>query len=133
MTAQQQSSNTDTIADSVRLMRTLADPTRLRLLGLLQGGEMNVTALCEQLDLAQPTVSHHLGLLRTEKLVHNRRAGKQVFYSLNEETITSLDNGGGMTIRTGPAEVRFCDPVEHREPIPDSPEVEVVTTSCSPV
>lgn len=130
MTPEKQSPTHDTIGDSVRLMRTLADPTRLRLLGLLQSGELNVTALCEKLDLAQPTVSHHLGLLRAEKLVNNRRAGKQVFYSLNDETVTGMDVGGGMTIKTGPIEVRLCDPDEPSEPIP-SPTVEVIGAGCS--
>jgi DNA-binding transcriptional ArsR family regulator len=129
MTPEKQSPIHDTIGDSVRLMRTLADPTRLRLLGLLQGGELNVTSLCGKLDLAQPTVSHHLGLLRSEKLVNNRRAGKQVFYSLNEKTVTSMDNGGGMTIRSGPVEVRLCDPAERREPAP--PTVEVIGAGVS--
>jgi DNA-binding transcriptional ArsR family regulator len=67
-----------------RLFRVLADETRLRLLLVLRQGEQHVTALCRNLRLAQPTVSHHLGLLRLQGLVKNRRKGKQVYYSLDK-------------------------------------------------
>lgn len=106
----------DPVVEAVQLLRLLSDPTRLRLLGLLQSGAMNVTTLCEKLDLAQPTVSHHLGLLRSLKLVNNRRDGKQVFYSLNSDTVSNLDGCGGLTVSWGPVEVRFCNSQEVIEP-----------------
>ncbi len=65
------------------LFRLLSDKTRLNILMLLADGERNVTSLCEQLKLPQPTVSHHLGLLRMNNVIANRRNGKQVFYALN--------------------------------------------------
>lgn len=65
------------------LFKLLADRTRLAILQLLSHREMNVTALCDELKLPQPTVSHHLGLLRMNRLIENRRDGKQIFYSLN--------------------------------------------------
>lgn len=65
------------------LFRLLSDKTRLNILLLLADGERNVTSLCEQLQLPQPTVSHHLGLLRVNNVIGNRRRGKQVFYHLN--------------------------------------------------
>ena len=67
----------------VGLFRLLSDKTRLNILILLSKGERNVTSLCEELNLPQPTVSHHLGLLRMSNLIGNRRNGKQVFYGLN--------------------------------------------------
>jgi DNA-binding transcriptional ArsR family regulator len=42
-----------------------------------------VSSLCDELRLPQPTVSHHLGLLRMSNLITNRRDGKQVFYELD--------------------------------------------------
>src|SRR5476651_660996 len=65
------------------LFRLLSDKTRLNILMLLSDGEKNVTSLCNELKLPQPTVSHHLGLLRMNNVIGNRRAGKQVFYTLN--------------------------------------------------
>ena len=67
----------------VGVFRLLSDKTRLNILLLLADGERNVTSLCERLKLPQPTVSHHLGLLRMNNVIANRRNGKQVFYALN--------------------------------------------------
>jgi ArsR family transcriptional regulator, zinc-responsive transcriptional repressor len=65
------------------LFRLLSDKTRLNILLALAQGERNVSSLCQELQLPQPTVSHHLGLLRIHNLIGNRRKGKQVFYALN--------------------------------------------------
>ena len=67
-----------------QLFRVLSDETRLKLLVTLQAnGEQHVTQLCKKLRAPQPTISHHLSLLRIHGLVRNRRSGKQVFYSLD--------------------------------------------------
>jgi ArsR family transcriptional regulator, zinc-responsive transcriptional repressor len=65
------------------LFRLLSDKTRLHILLLLGAGERNVSSICDELGLPQPTVSHHLGLLRMNNVIGNRRSGKQVFYALN--------------------------------------------------
>lgn len=78
------------------VFRLLSDKTRLNILMLLSEGERNVTSLCEALKLPQPTVSHHLGLLRMNNIIGNRRDGKQVFYTLNGRV--DVDGGGAMQI-----------------------------------
>lgn len=98
----------DHVSDVVGMLRTLSDPTRLRLLAILQEGEQSVTALCDELQLAQPTVSHHLGRLRTARLVANRRAGKQVFYSLNSDLVSTRDEPSALAIESGSLELRIC-------------------------
>lgn len=65
------------------LFRVLSDKTRLRILVTLVSGEKNVTNICTELKLTQPTVSHHLALLRVNNVVGHRRDGKQVFYGLD--------------------------------------------------
>jgi DNA-binding transcriptional ArsR family regulator len=65
------------------LLRLLSDKTRLNILLMLTGGERNVSNLCDALKLPQPTVSHHLGLLRMSNVINGRRDGKQVFYGLD--------------------------------------------------
>lgn len=77
----------------VSLFRLLSDRTRLNILMLLSKGERNVTSLCEELLLPQPTVSHHLGLLRMSNLISNRRNGKQVFYGMNGHIEPAPDKG----------------------------------------
>ena len=67
-----------------RLFRALGDPTRLSIIQLLMRDEFNVTLLCRELGIAQPSVSHHLGILRAHGLVQARRRGKEVHYSLRD-------------------------------------------------
>jgi DNA-binding transcriptional ArsR family regulator len=89
----------------VGLFRLLSDKTRLNILMILARGERNVSSLCEELALPQPTVSHHLGLLRTKNLILNRRNGKQVFYGLNDRIETA--GGEGLQIRAEPFSIRI--------------------------
>jgi len=68
----------------------LSEPTRLGILSLLARGPKNVTALCKSLGLKQPTVSHHLGLLRMGRLVNGTRQGKSVVYTLDKANLRAL-------------------------------------------
>jgi ArsR family transcriptional regulator len=68
--------------DLHRTFRALADPTRLRLLNLLLNEPACVCDLAATLGLPQPLVSRHLGYLRSAGLVHNRRSGTRVNYSV---------------------------------------------------
>ena len=107
---EEQSVESHSVGHVVGMLRTLSDPTRLRLLTVLQEGELSVSALCDRLHLAQPTVSHHLGRLRTARLVANRRAGKQVFYSLNDEFVSQPGEDHALAIAAGPLELRIVGP-----------------------
>ena len=104
----QLSARPEAVGDVARFLRTLLDSTRLRLLGILQDGEQNVTALRRTLALPQPTVSHHLALLRSAGLVANRRDGQQVFYSLNPEIASPLVERRGLNIVTDAVELRIA-------------------------
>jgi DNA-binding transcriptional ArsR family regulator len=64
-------------------MKAIADETRQNILALLKDGEMSVGELAEHFNLAQPTMSHHLTILRRVKLVSSRRAGQHIFYRSN--------------------------------------------------
>jgi DNA-binding transcriptional ArsR family regulator len=77
------------------LFRLLSDRTRLNILLTLAEGERNVGSLCHELGLPQPTVSHHLGLLRVNNIITNHRKGKQVYYSLGGAV--SRDDAGLLT------------------------------------
>jgi DNA-binding transcriptional ArsR family regulator len=90
----------------VGLFRLLSDKTRLNILMLLTKGERNVTSLCEELGLPQPTVSHHLGLLRMSNLIGNRRNGKQVFYGLNGQ-VEAGDVERGLQITVEDFDIRI--------------------------
>src|ERR1051325_8396704 len=62
--------------------RAFSDQTRLRILHLLQGGELCVNDLVEIIDVPQPTASRHLAYLRRAELVVTRKAGQWTFYGL---------------------------------------------------
>jgi ArsR family transcriptional regulator len=66
------------------LLAAVAEPTRLRLLALIAPGEVCVCDLVGALDLPQPLVSRHLGVLRRAGLVSARRDGLWMHYSLAE-------------------------------------------------
>ena len=51
---------------------------------LLADGERNVSSLCGELSLRQPTVSHHLKLLKLGHMILSSRRGKEMFYTLNQ-------------------------------------------------
>ena len=65
----------------------IGDPKRLRLLYLLAERPRNVTELTEALVAAQPTVSHHLRILRERGLVTAERDGTSIYYSLSDPRI----------------------------------------------
>ncbi len=68
--------------DLVRLFAALADPTRLRLLNLMDGREVCVCYFVEILRHGQPKISRHLAYLRRAGIVNARRDGKWMHYSI---------------------------------------------------
>lgn len=72
---------TDSLTASSQLLKSLADPVRLRILNLLlDADEICVCHIHEALELAQPTVSRHLAYLRKHGLVFSRKEGLWVYY-----------------------------------------------------
>ena len=67
------------------LLRLLSDPTRVRLLALLEREELTVAELSAVLRLAQPRVSTHLAKLKDAGLVRDRRAGVSAYYRFNDD------------------------------------------------
>ena len=74
--------------NSITFAKAMADETRQKIMHLLCCEWLCVGDVVEKLgDISQPTVSHHLAVLREAELVHTRREGKQVFYSLNQDAV----------------------------------------------
>jgi len=73
------------MASIVKSLRLLADPTRLRLLHLLEREELTVAELQEILGMGQSRISSHLSQLKSAQLLRDRRAGKNIFYALRED------------------------------------------------
>jgi ArsR family transcriptional regulator len=67
----------------LKSLRALSDPTRVRIVALLEKDELSVNELQEITRMGQSRISTHLGLLQDSGLVHSRRDGKRTFYKLN--------------------------------------------------
>ena len=78
------------MAPVLKSLRALSDATRLRIVALLEKGELSVHELQEITRLGQSRISTHLGLLQDSGLVQSRREGKRTFYKLNEESDGSV-------------------------------------------
>jgi DNA-binding transcriptional ArsR family regulator len=65
-------------------LKQVSDPTRLQVILMLSEGEKHVGAICDQVNMTQPAVSHHLALLRHGGIIAPRRQGKNNFYGLTE-------------------------------------------------
>ena len=69
------------------IFKSIADPTRLKILFLLKNGELCVCEIFDALDKSQSTVSHHLHILKKEKIINGRKEGKWIYYKLNNPDI----------------------------------------------
>ena len=79
----------DDAVSQARLLKALADPTRLRILSLLSRheGEVCVFEIVESFTLEQPTISHHLRILRDAGLVDCRKKGLWAYYYVRREAL----------------------------------------------
>lgn len=73
--------------DPVAFAKAIADDTRQQIMKLCCCRWCTVSEITEKMGVSQPTVSHHLGILREAGLVEARSEGKQTFYTLNQERI----------------------------------------------
>ncbi|WP_055696199.1 ArsR/SmtB family transcription factor [Streptomyces prasinopilosus] len=102
----------DQAVELAKVFKALGDPVRLRLLSMIAsraGGEVCVCDLTPAFDLSQPTISHHLKLLRQAGLIDCERRGTWVYYWLVPETtdrlasILTRPTGEPLPDRTAPA------------------------------
>ncbi|SDS73724.1 transcriptional regulator, ArsR family [Brevibacterium sandarakinum] len=79
--------------DFARILKALADPTRLRLVSLVAAHEGNEACACDLIDpvgLGQPTVSHHLKILVDASVLHREKRGIWSYYSLAADTLERI-------------------------------------------
>jgi ArsR family transcriptional regulator, arsenate/arsenite/antimonite-responsive transcriptional repressor len=69
------------------IFKALSDETRLRIIKLLEQGELCVCDITAALDMVQPKVSFHLSTLKEAGLIKDRKQGKWIHYSLNEKDL----------------------------------------------
>jgi len=81
------------------LFGALANPSRLRVLLMLSSGERCVCEIVSGLKMAQPTVSHHLDILRSAGLVDIRQKGKWSYYRIKRKDVLELVEQVGLMVR----------------------------------
>ena len=79
-----------TVEGLAETFRVLGDPTRVRILDALSGGELCVCDIAGLVGISESAVSHQLRLLRGMRLVRPRRAGRLVYYAIDDQHIMEL-------------------------------------------
>lgn len=80
----------DTLLDLAELFKIFGDSSRIKILFVLLEQELPVNLIAETLGMTQSAVSHQLRILKTNGLVKFRRDGKNLFYSLSDDHVTSI-------------------------------------------
>ncbi|MBR0577428.1 winged helix-turn-helix transcriptional regulator [Proteiniclasticum sp. BAD-10] len=83
-----------TLYDLAELFKVFGDSTRIRILWALDEAEMCVCDIAYVLNMTQSAISHQLRVLKQANLVKNRREGKIVYYSLDDEHVKHIINQG---------------------------------------
>lgn len=83
----------DDAEQAARVFKALADPTRVRLLSMVAAAANREACVCDltgSLDLSQPTISHHLKVLKDAGLLERERRGSWAYYRLRPEALAVL-------------------------------------------
>ncbi len=80
----------ETLYDLADLFKIFGDFTRVKILTLLEAGELCVCDIAQALQMQQSAISHQLRVLKTSKLVKSRREGKSAFYSLADAHVLTI-------------------------------------------
>ncbi|MHC1782560.1 MAG: ArsR/SmtB family transcription factor [Anaerolineaceae bacterium] len=99
--AQKHLVNTETASLLAETFQALADPSRVRLISALTRTELCVYDLAAVLGMSQSAVSHQLQSLRNLRIVKGRRAGREIFYTLDDDHIRDLFEFGLKHVQHG--------------------------------
>lgn len=78
--------------DNAKILKAISDPKRLRIVDMLSCGELCACEILEAFHITQPTLSHDMKILTEAGIVNDRREGKNIFYSLNQERLAAFKN-----------------------------------------
>ncbi len=91
-TVREKMTDEDLLYDIAEIFKIFGDSTRIRILSALLINELCVCDICSLLNMTKSAVSHQLRILRQSKLVKNRRNGKEIYYSLDDDHVASIIN-----------------------------------------
>lgn len=96
------------LKEDVRRIKALADENRLAVMLALQHGEKCGCVLLEELNITQPTLSHHMKILCESGLVNGRKEGKWMHYSISAEGVSAFRETIGIYARCD------CEGADHK-------------------
>jgi ArsR family transcriptional regulator len=76
--------------DTAKVLKAISEPKRLRIVDMLSCGELCACEILEEFHITQPTLSHDMKLLVEAGIVKDRREGKNIYYSLNQDILQNL-------------------------------------------
>ncbi len=83
--------NIDQLEEAASMLKAIAHPMRIAILNFLEdGNKMTVTEIHQKLQIEQSTTSHHLGILKDKGVLCSKREGKNTFYFLKHERLSSI-------------------------------------------
>ena len=80
----------DELYDLAEVFKIFGDSTRVKILYALFDNELSVNEIATNLNMTQSAISHQLKILKVSKLIKNRRQGKEIFYSLDDEHVKTI-------------------------------------------
>ncbi|HYW34335.1 MAG TPA: autorepressor SdpR family transcription factor [Balneolaceae bacterium] len=75
-----------------KLFKALNDPTRRKILKMLQDDDRTAGEIADAFDISKPSISHHLDILKRAKLIRGRRDGQFIHYSINTTVLEEAAN-----------------------------------------
>lgn len=88
--------------DTAKMLKAMSDPKRLRIVDMLSCGELCACKILEEFNITQPTLSHDMRVLLEAGIVKDRREGKNIYYSLNQEALASMHRSLGRMFEDKP-------------------------------
>ncbi len=83
--------NTEQLNEAANILKAIAHPMRIAILGFLEGGKkLTVTEIHELLNIEQSATSHHLGILKDKGVLVSQRDGKNTYYYLKHDTLSQI-------------------------------------------
>ena len=76
--------------DTAKKLKAISDPKRLRIVDMLSCGELCASEILEEFHITQPTLSHDMKVLVEAGIVTDRREGKNIYYSLQPDTLAEM-------------------------------------------
>lgn len=89
--------------DMAQMFKALGDENRIRIIEMLQAGEMCAANILEELEVTQPTLSHHMKILCESGIVEYRKSGKWMYYRISESGCGIITEWLGEIARAGVA------------------------------